>query len=201
MEGITHNEDQEIPSSNNLQFVFYLPNQPPVSRRSEIPIWEKLTHQVGSIVITRRFHLHDCLKLFSHSRADTALEAASNLGTSLSPDKGERAIQSFLLLSLCALLDVSGRAAPEEIDGIVKVVTKSTKLKYLDTIKRGARVANEIIAEWAGRQDSSGNLDHLQQLDKATQGILQGKSLLCSNSVTNLTLNFKPGSPLRNGQP
>lgn len=169
--------DQKSVSPRTLQIIHYLPNQPPASRRSETPIWEKLTDQIGSNAITQRFHTQDCLRLFSEASGKTALEIASNLANSLSHNKEERAIQSFLLLSLCAILDISGRAAPEQIDNIIKSLTKSTKPKYLDTLKRGARIANKIIAEWAGRQGPGG--DHLQQLDEATQAILQGGYQYC----------------------
>lgn len=151
MEETKSDNDQRPASPNNLQIVFYLPNQSPASRRSKTPTWERLTEQVGSAIVTQRFHLQDCLKLFSVSCGDTALEIASNLTRSLSHNKKERATQCLLLLSLCTVLDVLGRAAPEEIDEIVGSLTKSTKMKYLDELKRGARVANEIIAAWAER--------------------------------------------------
>lgn len=172
MEGTNSDSDQQPISPNNMQVIFYLPNQPPASRRSDTPIWERLMNRVGSGIIARRLRIQDCLELFPISSGSTSLDIASNLTTSLSHNKEERAIQTFVLLSLCALLDISGRVAPEEIDNIIKTITKSIKPKYLDTLKRGARVANEIIAEWAERQGSGG--DRLQQLDKATQSVLQG---------------------------
>ncbi|KAH8768406.1 hypothetical protein F5883DRAFT_71071 [Diaporthe sp. PMI_573] len=136
-----------------------------------MPMWERLADHISTATISPRLSVEDCLQLLPKYTGDTALEAASSLASSISQDKERRGIQGFLLLSLCIVLDMSGRATREKIDSIIEVLTKSSKPRYLDTLKRGARVANEIIAEWAGRRGG----DHLQQLDQATQAVLQAR--------------------------
>lgn len=167
--------DGEDPAQpNELKIIFYTPDQPnsipapTVRRRSEIPIWERLTDQLD--LPTQRLKAEDCLKLFPPCSGETALEIAANLASGLSQNKEQRLVSGFLLLSLCATLDISGRVAPEEIDEVIKTLTTSKKPKYFDKLKRGARIAKEIIAAWAEREDG----DCLQCLDQATQVILQG---------------------------
>lgn len=169
-----------------LEIVFYTPPQPnrlpaPVGpRRSGIPTWEKLTDRLDQPTCTQRLEAKDCLKLFPTPRDGTVLETVTNLASGLSPDREERNISGFLLLSLCAALDVSGRVAPEEIDKVIKVLTMSTKPKYLDKLKRGARMANEAIAAWAEREDGD-RLVH--RLDRATQTVLQGRYTVPANEA------------------
>lgn len=161
---------------SDLEIIFYLPDHaggrsvPPTSRGSGVPTWERLTDHINSATTPPRLNVEECLQLLQNCSGDTPLEAASSLASSISQDKERRGIQGILLLSLCIVLDMSGRATRERIDSIIEVLTKSSKPRYLDTLKRGARVANEIIAEWAGRRGG----DHLQQLDQATQAVLQG---------------------------
>lgn len=151
-----------------------------MNRGSGLPMWERLADHISTATISPRLSVEDCLQLLPKYSGDTALEAASSLASSISQDKERRGIQGFLLLSLCIVLDMSGRATRAKIDSIIEVLTKSSKPRYLDTLKRGARVANEIIAEWAGRRGG----DHLQQLDHATQAVLQGTSLIDSFKCT-----------------
>lgn len=170
--------DQNAIESQELEILFYMP--PPVDetrapvarRRSRMPIWERLADQLGSP--TQRLEAQDCLKLFPTCSGETVLEITTNLASNLPHNKQDRLIASFLLLSICTTLDISGRAAPEEIDKIIQTLTTSKKPKYLDKLKRGARTANEAIAEWVERNDSESN-DRLHQLDQATQAILQSR--------------------------
>lgn len=172
-------ENEHRPAqSNDLEVILYLPERavgrspPPVRRGSSagMPTWERLAGHISAATVFPRLRAEDCLQLLPENSGDTALGAASTLASSISQDKERRNIQGFILLSLCLVLDMSGRASRAKIDSIIEVLTKSSKPRYLDTLKRGARVANEIIAEWAGR--CSG--DHLQHLDQATQAVLQG---------------------------
>lgn len=172
-------ESGQIPgqASSDLEIIFYRPGYPdhpvatpPISRPLPITTWERLAHQIGSATFTQRLSVQYVTNLLSGCSGETALEAASNLASRLSPDREQRALQGFLLLNLCTMLYISGRAPPETLDGIMRAITKSSKPKYLDTLKRGVRVANEIIVQWAERD----NGDRLQQLDRATQAVLQG---------------------------
>lgn len=159
-----------------LEIIFYAPDQnsntdqPTTRRRSDIPIWERLTDQLQRPT-TQRLKAEEYLKLFPPSIGETALEITRDLASGLSHDKEQRHISGLLLLSLCATLDHSGRVAPEEIDEVIRTLTTSKNPKYLDKLKRGARVANKIIAQWAERKGG----DQLLQLDRATQAILQGR--------------------------
>lgn len=167
--------DANDTTQDGLRIIFYDPDQesnaPSIARRgSDIPIWERLADQLPGPT-TQRLKAEDYLKLFPPSLGETALEVAAGLASGLSHDKEQRHTSGLLLLSICATLDISGRVAPEEIDEVIKTLTSSRKPKYLDKLKRGARVANEIIAEWAERGDGN----RLQQLDQATQVILQGR--------------------------
>lgn len=112
--------------------------------------------------------------------------------------KGDRPVREFILVSLCAVLATSSRAAPEQIDEVLRMVVNSFEPRYLDRLKRGARFANVIISELASRLRG----DEMQRLDRATQIILQG---ICSPSesrrvpqVTNavkLVLRYLSGVP------
>lgn len=178
--------EHEPTQPTDLEIIFYLPDHavgvslPPVNRGSGIPTWERLAGHISTATTFPRLRVEECLQLLPKYSGDTALQAASSLASSISQDKERRSIQGILLLSLCIVLDMSGRAPRAKIDSIIEVLTKSSKPRYLDTLKRGARVANEIIAEWAGRRGG----DHLQQLDQATQAVLQGKGFIDSFQCT-----------------
>lgn len=117
-----------------------------------------------------------CLGLLTGGVGDSALDAARNLSSHISIIKDERALQGLLLLSICIILDHSGRISPGALDGIVGKLTKSTKPKYSDALKRGARVANEIIVQWAERQPNREPGDLMRHLEQATQQVISGKS-------------------------
>lgn len=175
------NESEEKPDQpfGDLEVILYQPNidgtmtiprLPRPKPRSNLPMWERLTDHVGAVSILQRLQVQDCVRLLSGCIRSTGLEAASSLAENLSKDKDERSIEGMLLLSLCAVLEASGRASPEDIDRIIRVLTKSCKPKYLDALKRGALFLNQLIASWAEQQ--GGN--RLRSLDQATQVVLQG---------------------------
>lgn len=160
--------------------------------------WERLTNRIGSSPI-QRLEANHCLDLFPPACGETALDMAAGYAAGLPRQRDERLVSSFLLLSLCATLDISGRVAPEEVDKVIQTLTTSTKPKYLDKLKRGARVANEIIAEWAKR----GGGDRLHRLDQATQAILQGRCYIMRIFTPScpLTVHLPQRTSLyRNGQ-
>lgn len=152
---MTGKMDVEDPAQpNQLEIIFYNPNpEPSISarKRSEIPIQERLTDQLQSST-TQRLRAEECLKLFPPCSSKTALKIVLNLASSLPPNKEQRNISGFLLFSLYATLDISGCITLEEIDKVVKTLTISRKPKYLDKLKRGAQVANKIIAKQIGKE-------------------------------------------------
>ncbi|KUI70764.1 hypothetical protein VM1G_11674 [Cytospora mali] len=141
---------------SDLQVILYQSNHPdqPLQRTSSASGRIELQYLVG---------------VLPYSGADTALQAASRLATTPS---GEQSISKLLLASICTILYTSGSAAPEQLDQILQKVVRSTNIKYLDKIKRGARVANEIASTWA--EKSAEDSDLLCRLDRATQAVLQG---------------------------
>lgn len=164
-----------------LTIVFYTP--PPVSNNESAstsdtePRWQKLAKRAGTIAGSR-LDVHTLLEHIPPSTSgDTPLQTASKLSTYVSSLDGERkGFIEFLLVSLCAVLYESGRAAPEKIDEILKAVVKSSNPRYLDRVRRGVKLANQIIAEWATCDSTS--VDKLQRLDRATQAVLQCKPVL-----------------------
>lgn len=99
--------DEKYPTQpHELEIVLYTPPRPddlpvPVRRRRPgIPKWERLTDQLGSP--TQRLEAEDCLQLFPPCSGGTALDIAKNLASGLSPNKEERLVSEFVLLSLCA---------------------------------------------------------------------------------------------------
>lgn len=118
----------------------------------------------------------------ANSGASYVLDVTTRLAfgiKSSTPESPERELRELLFASICSVLYASGYAAPEELDGIMNIVVPSSKPKYLDCLKRGAKMANEIIAAWAVQEDhtcrSGDQHGHqLQRLDWATQAVVQG---------------------------
>lgn len=161
--------------SDELQFLFYQPGRPdhPFSAPTKPPKrakWEKLSDRIGlAAKLPERLDPSTFLAMLSPHTGETALEAASRLATNSSPV--EKANRELILISICNILYNSGRVSPEQLDDLIKMVVRSSLPSYFDKIKRGARVANQIIAGWAERH---ANGDLLYRLDQATQAILRG---------------------------
>lgn len=168
--------DKPLPSKN-IQFLFYQPDQPeqPFSqpnRQPTAPRWERLADRIGLAAgDPGRLDAQSLLTTFPRCDSDTAIQAALRLASSTSPNQENQEIRAIILISLCTVLDTSGSVDPEDLDGIIQTIIQSSKPRYLDRIKRGARVANEIIAAWAERY-TTGNA--LLKLEQATQAVLQG---------------------------
>lgn len=102
------------------------------------------------------------------------MRLARSIGAS--KDVHDKNVRELLILSLCSVLSSSGRAAPERLDEILKLLVKSSDPRYLDRLKRGAKFANEIISARAIKH--GGN--ELEHLGRAAQAILQGIFNDCS---------------------
>ncbi|KUI65669.1 hypothetical protein VM1G_11312 [Cytospora mali] len=196
---------------SNIKFLFYQPGQPeqpfsPPDRQPTVARWEKLADRIGLATgVLERVDGQSLLSTFPRCDTDTALQAASRLASSVSPN--ERDLHAIVLTSLCTVLEMSGRASPEELDGIVKTIVQSSLPRYLDKIKRGARVANEIIAAWAEHHTTG---DLVSRLDQATQAVLQARLSMsqwgvlseCGSKVKERILSYPlPDIPARDGRP
>lgn len=162
-------------SSDQLDIVFYDPEQSSRASNQEKarPRWQKLADRIGTARGKAAERLQVSVPLSgcpSYAESETPLSFASQLAQSITTAMPEVALQELLFMSLCSVLSVSGRASPEELDQVISTVVKSTNHRYLDRLKRGAKMANEIIAEWA----ADGISDTVQRLDRATQAVLQG---------------------------
>ncbi|KAF3760098.1 hypothetical protein M406DRAFT_104602 [Cryphonectria parasitica EP155] len=194
--------------SSDFSVVFYDPNQPSEGRLiNDEPKarWERLADRI----VSAQGRLY--ARLETPALADLGL--APRAGQDKTPDAGGnhlldittrlghgtklatpgRELRELLFASICSILYASGRAAPEELDRIMGICVQSSNSRYLDRLKRGAKIANEIIALWAVPEDhacrNGCQLDtQLQRLDQATQAILQARltlpqwGLLNSNS-------------------
>lgn len=162
-------------SSNELQFRFYQPDRPdqPFSSPSRPPKrakWEKLSDRIGLAAgLSGDLNPATLLAILSPYSNETALQAASRLASNTSLE--EKANRELVLISLCTVLYNTGRASPERLDDLIRTVVRSSLPAYFDKIKRGARVANEIIASWAERYAKG---DLLYRLNQATQAVLRG---------------------------
>lgn len=160
----------------DIEFVFYHPGQP-CEKPSEKPIpdtratWEKLVDRIGDMRPSQRLQVQSVLKLLPRDSNELPISTASRLASNVSSDRNERRLQELLIATLCFVLYRSGRAAPEELDPILNRFSKSSDKKYLDTLKRAGKIANEVIVDWA----ETGDGDLLQRLDYATQAVLQGE--------------------------
>lgn len=171
----TRSVQNNAAAAKEIEFVFYethIPHQVAASD-SNAARWEKLTGRITTQEPTRILLAEELVGPMPFPKTDGALEAASLYASRLSLEKSRRCRQSLVLLSLCTVLYHSGQA-PDEIDTIIRTIAKSSNAKYLDTLKRGARIANEIIAKWAERSGG----DQLQRLGQATQMVLQGVLLV-----------------------
>lgn len=166
------------PASDQLNIIFYDPTNPSQSnpdKKIARPRWQQLADRIGTAAQTgKRLDVVALLASFTRHETDNEVPIvfASKLSRSINAADPEAAVQKLILVSLCSVLSTSGRAAPEELDNIMNVLLKSTNTRYLDRAKRGAKMANEIIAEWALASPSEG--DPIQRLDRATHAILQG---------------------------
>lgn len=158
-----------------LEIIFYTP--PPASSGVSTsmpqagPRWQKLASRVTQIA-GEQLNVQD---LINHippcTPVETPLKFASRLADYVSQLQGDKGALEILLVSLCAVLSKSGRAAPTDIDKILERLVKSSKPRYLDRVKRGIKLANQIIGEWTAYQPATG--DKLQELNRATKAILQ----------------------------
>lgn len=168
----------EPPASDQLNIIFYDPTKPSESKRDKkiaMPRWQQLADRIGMAAQTgKRLDVVALLDSFQPHETDnkTPIDIASELAQSINAADPEASVRKLIVMSLCSILSTSGRAAPEELDSIINVLLKSTNPKYLDRAKRGAKMANEIIAEWALAPPSKG--DPIERLDQATNAILQG---------------------------
>lgn len=159
------------PMSNDLEVIFYDPNQTTTNRNTypAKPPWQKLADRIGTVRPTRLEvqHLVECLP--AAPAGEKPLDTVSRLALGVFSEH-ERSVRELVLISLCSILSTSGRAAPEQLDKVMMTLVTSSEPRYLDRLKRGARFANEIIATWAAKDINDG----LRGLDRATQAVLQG---------------------------
>lgn len=175
--------------------IFYDPNQPELSRsglnrkKPHRPAWQRLAERVARPApdttepLDVAELLHSCQPCESdtsgsHGHKKQPLEFASEFARRIHASGSEVAVQQLLLISICSVLSISGRASPEELDVIIRTVSKSSGTRYLDRIKRGAKMANEIISEWALEATQSKE-NPAQRLHRATQAVLQGMCIVC----------------------
>lgn len=171
----------------NLEFIYYNPDHQEPATKPRIPTqpkWRELAERIGMSKSFPRLGLEAFFEddvPCNERPLDTALRLSQSIqNTHVSKDK--RPICELLLLSLCSVLSISGRAAPEELDQVLKTIVKSSDPKYLDSIKRGARFSNVIIAEWAAKGVGTEQLE--ERLDRATQAVFQG--ILLSSPPRNI---------------
>lgn len=167
----------ELP--DDFEVIPFQPDQP-VSRprrhlRKATPPtkrWERLAGRIGlPTELNQRIGALGLVQRLLFCRNDTPSEAALLLAAGLrSMNDTDHTTAALVLTSLCAVLYYSGQSAPETLDQILCSFVQSSNTKYLDRIKRGARLANETIAGWACEGDG----DQLQRLDRATRAVLQG---------------------------
>lgn len=166
---------------DQLDIIFYDPSNPSSSssnKQKDRPRWQKLADRIGIIksraLATKRLDIATLLGSYQPSNVQngTPIAFAYGFARNIHASEPEVAVRELLLVSLCSVLSTSGRAVPEELDAIMNIVLRSKSPKYLDRVKRGAKLANELIAEWALATTSI--QDPIRRLDRATQAILQG---------------------------
>lgn len=159
-------------STENLEIIFYDPGQNlrPAKQVTTQPKWRELVERIGISIGTRRLEAQAFLDCAPEHCNERPLATAFRLAHNVHGLNEEKPIRELLLLSLCSVLSISGRAAPEELDEVLKVLVRSSEPRYLDRLKKGAKFANELIAEWAVK----GVGTERERLDRATQAIFQG---------------------------
>ncbi|KAK3941699.1 hypothetical protein QBC46DRAFT_381743 [Diplogelasinospora grovesii] len=102
------------------------------------------------------------------------IQTAKRLGYDILLDgnRETRAFKEVLLATFCVVLHRQGLNSPEETDQILKIISANSRSKYLNVLMRGARVANEIVVEWATQQGDG--QDALHQLGRATAALYTG---------------------------
>lgn len=169
--------------ANDLQIVFYQPNRPhrPFAEAPSKPQsqkrWMRYADQIWMVQgPLKRIQVSDIIAALPESIAPVS-KAASLLGER--PELDQRINRPFLQTAFCDLLYTSGQAIPEDLDAVLKehIASKSSNTRYLDKLKRGSRIANSIVVEWA-RRGSEASSELVSRLDRATHAVLQGTVLL-----------------------
>lgn len=158
---------------DGLQIVFYEPIQPQPTEDGvdNRPRWQQLADRIGKFEPAERIEVSSLTSSLGRlASGERPCQIALRLARSIQSSTKDKAILELIVVSFCFVLYSSGRAAPEAIDEILTVLIQSSSVRYLDQVKRGAKLANEIIAEWS----MTGIEDRFDCLDRATQIILQG---------------------------
>ena len=84
---------------------------------------------------------------------EDAIEVVRRLGEDAAQDSNKftSRYKGVLVASICDVLLDLGYHSAEEVDQAMRSISKSSTPRYLDGLRRGARVANELIMEWAAR--------------------------------------------------
>lgn len=160
-----------------LEFVHYQPpaQQPPRRRvgADPRPRWERYVADILSA--SPHDILIDILRSLPAPRqpGEEIQETAKRLAQSILRDQDEciRKCKELLLVNLCIILQKQFYHPPKELDEIIGVISGATSPKYLDTLKRGANMANAIVVKWAV---GSGGQSGLSRIGLATSIVFQG---------------------------
>lgn len=164
--------------TSEFKVVFYEPgsnDQAGERQRSRRDRWEYYVDLIlNGLSSDRQDVTASFVRSLPASVDEDLIETARRLGEDVRRDTGNttRPFKELLLATLCMVLHKRNRYTPEQIDPVLKVVWKSSTTKYLDTLKRGARVASEVILEWPAKQGAG---QDLQQLGLATSALYTGR--------------------------
>ncbi|KAK3352755.1 hypothetical protein B0T25DRAFT_542694 [Lasiosphaeria hispida] len=169
--------DQDPPG---IMFVFYNPesnsqsSKRPTPQPSEAkPKWESTVDRILNGLRSNRQHsavsFLQSLPVFS---AGEPLAIAQQLSEDIQKDTNQetKGFKELVLVTLCVVLHQCNIHTPEQVDEILLRISRTQTTRYLDVLKRGAKVANEVITEWAMQQnDFDDGVLHL--LGRATEAL------------------------------
>lgn len=179
-DNMDHMDQQD--AAPELTIVFYEPEstgqstrRPPAHRGK----WESIVNHILEGLSSDR---QDVTLTFLHSLPslleEDPIQTARRLGNDIIEDENARTrpFKELLFTTLCMVLHKCEVNSPEETDQVLKLISSTSRSRYLDRLKRGARVANEIITEWAMQQ--GGGRDVLDDLGCATLALYTGRQAL-----------------------
>lgn len=158
---------------DGLQVIFFQPihSNAPEGVVDIVPRWQQLANRIGKAELAQRVEISSFLAdLPRLIKGENPSQVALRLAETSKSYSRHTEFWKLLVVSFCSTLYTSGRTTPETLDKIITIIVKSSETKYLDQIRRGAKFANEIIADWA----MTGTESKIGCLDRATQAVLQG---------------------------
>ncbi|KAJ9130312.1 hypothetical protein NKR23_g12254, partial [Pleurostoma richardsiae] len=94
--------------------------------------------------------LHSLPALRNEEPIETAARLARNI---LADDSDSRGFKELLLVTFCVVLERCAFNNPEQTGAVLRIIAGNVQERQLGVLKRGARLANDIVFEWAAQSE------------------------------------------------